>query len=215
VVIKLKSKGEIQSTKENNKPNVTINDKSNSPKPMYMVDGKENADALETLKPEGIQSVNVLKGDAAEKKYGDKGKNGVIEITTKKAGAPVTDGTTTIPGVTHNDPDVNRIFEKTETPASIDLTEWRKFLSENLQPVIESVAGNGARPGSYTTQVKFIVETDGTLSNASIVKDPGYNLGKKVMEFIYKSPKWEPATQNGIKVRSYHTQPITFVISKQ
>jgi TonB-dependent SusC/RagA subfamily outer membrane receptor len=28
--------------------------------------------------------MNVLKGEEATKKYGEKGKNGVIEITTKK-----------------------------------------------------------------------------------------------------------------------------------
>ena len=36
------------------------------------------------LNPNEIESINVLKGEAAIKKYGDKGKDGVIEITTKK-----------------------------------------------------------------------------------------------------------------------------------
>lgn len=49
------------------------------------LDGKEISQSeLEQIKPTDIASVNVLKGENAIKKYGDKGKNGVIEITTKK-----------------------------------------------------------------------------------------------------------------------------------
>ena len=54
-------------------------------KPLYIIDGKEsNEKAMKDLNPNQIKSMNVLKGESAEKKYGDKGKNGVIEIKTKK-----------------------------------------------------------------------------------------------------------------------------------
>jgi beta-lactamase regulating signal transducer with metallopeptidase domain len=49
---------------------------------LYIVDGKEVK--FENFNYENIKSMNVLKGKAAIKKYGDKGKNGVVEITTKK-----------------------------------------------------------------------------------------------------------------------------------
>ena len=54
--------------------------------PLVVVDGHESNDLsyLKTLNPDTIESINVLKGAAAEKKYGDKGVNGVIEITLKK-----------------------------------------------------------------------------------------------------------------------------------
>jgi len=39
---------------------------------------------LKNLDTENIESMNVLKNKNATDKYGDKGKNGVIEITTKK-----------------------------------------------------------------------------------------------------------------------------------
>ena len=38
---------------------------------------------IDDIAADNIKSVNVLKGEAATKKYGDKGKDGVIEITTK------------------------------------------------------------------------------------------------------------------------------------
>ncbi len=52
---------------------------------LWLLDGKEmEKDQIQKLSPDSIQSMNVLKGEEAIKKYGDKGKRGVIEITTKK-----------------------------------------------------------------------------------------------------------------------------------
>ena len=53
--------------------------------PLYILDGKEiNQEILETIKPEDVESVNVLKDTSALDKYGNKGINGVIEIFSKK-----------------------------------------------------------------------------------------------------------------------------------
>jgi N-acetylmuramoyl-L-alanine amidase len=54
-------------------------------KPLIYVDGKEFKGTLDKLDPSLIQSVNVLKDKSATGKYGEKGKNGVIEIITKPA----------------------------------------------------------------------------------------------------------------------------------
>jgi hypothetical protein len=52
---------------------------------LYVIDGKEmESGSMKDVDPNTIKSINVLKGENAVKKYGDKGKNGVIEITTKK-----------------------------------------------------------------------------------------------------------------------------------
>ena len=59
-----------------------------SRKPLVIKDGKEvNEFELQMIDPQVIDSVNVMKGEAANKKYGAdrlKGKSGVIEIFTKK-----------------------------------------------------------------------------------------------------------------------------------
>ena len=47
-----------------------------------MVDGKVVPE-IESLNPEDIESVNVLVKESATKEYGDKGKNGVVVVTTK------------------------------------------------------------------------------------------------------------------------------------
>jgi len=52
--------------------------------PLYVVDGKVMKNFNETsLDSEKIESISVLKGESAIKKYGAKAKNGVIEITLK------------------------------------------------------------------------------------------------------------------------------------
>ena len=54
--------------------------------PLMIVDGVrvEKSTALSDIDPEKIATIEVLKGDAAVKKYGQDAKNGVVEITTKK-----------------------------------------------------------------------------------------------------------------------------------
>ena len=52
---------------------------------MFIIDGKEILkDILVDLKPDAIESMTVLKGKSAIEKYGDRGKDGVILIKTKK-----------------------------------------------------------------------------------------------------------------------------------
>ncbi len=54
--------------------------------PLYIIDGKETpADSAKSLiSPDKIESVTVLKEEASTVRYGEKGKNGVVIITTKK-----------------------------------------------------------------------------------------------------------------------------------
>ncbi len=53
--------------------------------PLYVIDGVPlNADNFRSLNPDDIASVSVLKDAAATAKYGNRGSNGVIVVTTKK-----------------------------------------------------------------------------------------------------------------------------------
>ncbi|PIA78138.1 hypothetical protein BFR04_07865 [Gaetbulibacter sp. 4G1] len=57
----------------------------NGKEPLYILDGKEiKKENVEDIEPNNIKSITVLKDKSAEKKYGKKGKDGVIEINTKK-----------------------------------------------------------------------------------------------------------------------------------
>ena len=52
-------------------------------KPIFIIDGKET-DNIENIPPEGIESVSILKDQSAVTIFGEKAKNGVVMITTKK-----------------------------------------------------------------------------------------------------------------------------------
>lgn len=53
--------------------------------PLYIIDGVEvSNEELKKLDPSSIESMNVLKGEMAVEKYGEKGKNGVVLITKKQ-----------------------------------------------------------------------------------------------------------------------------------
>ncbi|ANH83534.1 hypothetical protein A8C56_23430 [Niabella ginsenosidivorans] len=51
--------------------------------PLYIVDGVQVDNALSTLSPQDIQSIDVLKDASATAIYGSRGANGVVIITTK------------------------------------------------------------------------------------------------------------------------------------
>lgn len=55
-------------------------------KPLIIIDGEIQADgfSIDSISPDNIERIDVIKGPAAEKRAGDKGKNGIIDITMKK-----------------------------------------------------------------------------------------------------------------------------------
>jgi TonB-dependent SusC/RagA subfamily outer membrane receptor len=77
-------------TKKNTSGNsVYINSKNTkheNPQPLYVVDGEIYRGDIKDkdIPADNVESINVLKDKSAIDKYGDDGKNGVIEITTKK-----------------------------------------------------------------------------------------------------------------------------------
>ena len=71
----------IQSRADNSSDKINIR---SSEKPLIIIDGKITNKSTDDLDPQNIQQIDVLKDQKAIAKYGDKGKNGVIEITTKK-----------------------------------------------------------------------------------------------------------------------------------
>lgn len=52
---------------------------------LFVVDGKiESTEKVKSMDPDIIESVEVLKNESARAVYGEKGKNGVVKVTTKK-----------------------------------------------------------------------------------------------------------------------------------
>jgi periplasmic protein TonB len=93
------------------------------------------------------------------------------------------------------------------------LAGWRNFLITNLNTEIASdVAPRKAKHWKQTVIVKFIVDTNGTVSNVMVVNDAHPDLKKEAIRVISISSGWIPAEQNGRKVKAYRMQPITFIV---
>jgi len=63
--------------------------------------------------------------------------------------------------------------------------------------------------------VQFIVERDGSLTDISVVREPGSGLGDEAMRVLKMSPHWKPGIQNGKPVRVQYTVPINFTLGDQ
>lgn len=86
---------------------------------------------------------------------------------------------------------------------------WIKFLQKNLKSDVP--IKNDAPIGRFQAIVLFIVDKDGSVSNVKPVTRLGYGMEEEVARVIEMSGKWTPATRNGIPLKAYRKQPITFL----
>ncbi|GGA88202.1 energy transducer TonB [Puia dinghuensis] len=84
------------------------------------------------------------------------------------------------------------------------MAAWQRFLLKNFR-VPQATEDQS---GDVTVVVRFIVDKEGNVSNVEAISGPA-ELQKEAVRVIRLSGKWEPAIQNGRKVKSYKTQPIT------
>jgi TonB-dependent SusC/RagA subfamily outer membrane receptor len=89
---KISPEDTLIASKENSKTVVIKMDgaggANNGQKPLYVLDGEIISESImKVIDPNKIEAINVLKGPSATSLYGDKGKDGVIMITTKTGNA--------------------------------------------------------------------------------------------------------------------------------
>jgi protein TonB len=89
-------------------------------------------------------------------------------------------------------------------PGGID--SFKKFLTRNLITPDDLQVGE-----KKTVMVRFKVDVDGSISSAQILTSGGEKYDKEVLRVLNKMPKWVPATQNGVKVARWFTQPVSFI----
>lgn len=87
---------------------------------------------------------------------------------------------------------------------------WKSFLERNLNPNVP--ADNNAPEGSYSVLIQFVVDVEGNVSDIKPLTNHGYGLEQEAVRVLKKAAKWEPAIQNGIKVKAYRRQVITFQV---
>ncbi len=81
-----------------------------------------------------------------------------------------------------------------------------KYLSKTIKYPIEAQSlGVEGR-----VRVKFVVDTDGSITNVSIVESLGYGCDIEAARVVENMPNWEPGKQHNLPIKVYYTLPIKF-----
>ena len=215
---------EASTDQDDDNPLILINGHEvKTPADIKTIDNASIAKLL-NLNEDDIESITVLKDGAATAIYGDKGKNGVIEIKLKEAnqisfetiidrlpGAEKhEDGSITINGkpvkkiliegqeVYNND---DPIFEVTEEPAQYPGGQGAlmQYLAQNIRyPKI--AAENGAQG---RVLVQFVIEKDGSLSNFTVVKKSGDIITKNAQSGITVNAQGSATEENKVPQEAF------------
>ena len=187
---------------------------------LYVLNGKiVPKSVVDKTAASSIESMNVLKGKDATDKYGDKGKNGVIEITLKKEippppppPSPEELKTAPMPPTRDTLTDTKPISTSAEKEPQFPggAQGWKTYLENNLQTDVP--VKNKAPKGIYTVTLSFLIDENGKVSEVKAIKDPGYGTAAEAQRIIAKGPDWIPAIQNGHKVIYREKQNISFKV---
>ena len=82
-----------------------------------------------------------------------------------------------------------------------------QFLSNNINyPAISRQNGSQGR-----VFVRFVVNTDGSISGAEVIKSSGdVYLDREAVRLVSSMPRWKPGIQSGKAVKVYYTLPVSF-----
>jgi TonB family protein len=81
-----------------------------------------------------------------------------------------------------------------------------QYISKNINYPVE--AKENKIEGRVIAQ--FIVEKDGSISNASVLKKMGWGMDEETLRVINNMPNLKPGKQNGKTVRVRYTLPVSF-----
>ena len=84
------------------------------------------------------------------------------------------------------------------------------YLSQNVK--YPPIAADNGVYGKVT--VNFVVNKDGSVSDAKIIRGVDPSLDKEALRVVYSMPKWKPGMQGGKPVRVSFTVPINFVLQR-
>ena len=164
-------------------------------KPLMIIDGKE-VTSLDNIDGNDIASMTVIKNPESLKEFGEKGRDGVILITTK-AHEKTSSGEDAL----------EVVEEMPEFPGGV--AELMKFLQANVKyPDDAKEAGKAGR-----VIVKFVIDKDGSISDATILRSVYPSIDAEALRVFNAMPKWNPGKVKGEPVKVKYTLPLSFSLS--
>lgn len=119
-------------------------------------------------------------------------------------------------------PKVEEIFKVVEQMPMFPGCENAGGSNEEMQQcatkkMLEFIYGNIKYPAiarengvEGTAVVTFVVEKDGNITGARVVRDPGAQTGDEALRVVKTFPKWSPGKQRGQPVRVQFNLPVKF-----
>lgn len=169
---------------------------------------------LNQLSPEHIHSIDVLKGEVAIEKFGDRGSEGVILINTKlnptsyntvlqTLGMEKQDISTPPPPATHPDHSAEDFFVVVE-----EMPELIGGLAQLQQKIRypQEARSAGIEGRVY---VQFIVNEQGNVEKPRVIRGIGGGADEEALRVI-REAKFEPGLQRGKPVRVQYSIPFFF-----
>jgi len=190
----------------------------NGPEPLIVIDGKvATLQQLKTLDPKEIDNVSVIKNEDVLKEYANHfnadTSNGILFIktmeSTKNSGKELANVTVVANRLekeadTAKEEAFDMVEQMPEYPGG--LPELMKYISMNVHyPEAAMKTGTQGR-----VVVQFIIEEDGTVSEAKVLKKVNDDLDAEALRVVNAMPKWTPGRQKGQPVRVKYTMPVTF-----
>ena len=203
---------------DDNEPLVLVNDvEINLPVDIKTITNETIAEAL-GIQKDDIEGITVLIDNAATTIFGERGKNGVVDIKVVKSAflnrlpgiQKNEDGTYSINGkpvkkillegqeVYNND---DPIFEVTEEPAQYPggQAALMQYVAQNIRyPKIATENGVQGR-----VLVQFVIEKDGSLSNFAVVKKSGDIITKNAQSGITVNAQGSATEENKVPQEAF------------
>lgn len=189
--------------------------------PLYVIDGVEMPkEEVSRLTADHIEQGTALKGETAIQKYGNKGADGVVEVSLNErsnvekevrvASNQPLGGATAQASASHKTPNNEEgepfmvVEQMPEYPGGV--SELMKFLSANIEYPADAV--NEKIEGRVICQ--FVVAADGTVRDVVVLRSVSPSLDAEAVRVVSNMPKWKPGMHKGEAVRVKYTLPITF-----
>ena len=203
---------------QENEPNAAVlilNTKKEGEEPLLILDDKiATIEQVRALPRKAVARVATMREKAAIKSYGEKAKFGALIITTVKHQeeidneeypARIIGANSTIDlGLAKTDNVFDKVDEMPQFPGG--MAGMMQYLSSNIRyPEDAREAGTQGR-----VIVSFVVEKDGSISNAKVTKPTYSSLDEEALRVVSAMPKWTPGKQNGEAVRVKYTVPVSF-----
>ena len=177
---------------------IILNARQAGEEPLLIVDGKiATTDQVRALPRDSVAKVATMREKAAVRSYGEKARNGALVITTVRHQEEI-----------DNEPPLLDVSDEEDEMPQFPggFGGLMQYLSSNLRyPKDAKEAGS---EGSVV--VSFIVEEDGSISNASVTKPTYSSLDEEALRVVSSMPKWMPGKHNGKAVRVKYSLPVSF-----